>query len=542
MKKNLFTLILVLLSVACLYSQNIYEDDFEGNGNISTWFGDNCTMDINFDNPFSEGINTSNKVLRYHDVGGQYANVRFDASNNFDLMEQAVFSLKVYVPSNGLTGNQPNQISLKLQDGSMPMPWATQSEIIKPIVLNQWQTIEFDFQNDNYINLDVNSPPPSTRTDFSRVVIQLNGENNNDQVLAYLDDFSNNASPMNPPIYDNLVWADEFETAGPINPMNWYPQTEFPVGNSWFNGEIQHYTDRIDNAYVDNGTLKIVAKKENFTDQGQTKAYTSARLNSKFAFKYGRVEIRAKLPSGIGTWPAIWTLGKNINENGAYWQTQGFGTTGWPACGEIDIMEHWGTNQNYVQSATHTPSSFGNTMNLGGQLISTASISFHTYVLEWYPDKLIFSVDGNVHFVYQPEIFDANTWPFNQEQYLLLNVAILPSILPSFTSSAMEIDYVRVYQESPLSNVQLDENKTDVLLYPNPFFEKITIQLKEVKAQDLPIHIYSIDGKWLRTIPAKIRNEELEINNLQTLESGVYLIKFQLGNQSYVRKVIKAFR
>ena len=142
-----------------------------------------------------------------------------------------------------------------------------------------------------------------------------------------------------------LVWSDEFDGNGAINSTNWFHQTQLPLGWGWYNGEVQHYTDRIDNSYVSNGTLKIVAKKETYTDQGHTKEYTSARLNSKYAFTYGKVEIRAKLPQGFGTWPAIWMLGKNINEPGAYWETQGYGTTPWPACGEVDIMEHWGSNQ-----------------------------------------------------------------------------------------------------------------------------------------------------------------------------------------------------
>ena len=146
-----------------------------------------------------------------------------------------------------------------------------------------------------------------------------------------------------------------------IDSNKWFHQTLLPNGSSWFNGEQQHYTDRTENSYVSNGTLKIVAKKESYRDQNVTKNYTSARLNSKYAFQYGTVEVRAKLPSGVGTWPAIWMLGKNINESGAYWETQGFGTTSWPASGEIDIMEHWGRNENFVQSAMHTPSSSGNT-------------------------------------------------------------------------------------------------------------------------------------------------------------------------------------
>ena len=105
----------------------------------------------------------------------------------------------------------------------------------------------------------------------------------------------------------SLIWNDEFEGNGSIDTSKWHHQTQLPNGNSWFNGEIQHYTDRLDNSYVSNGTLKIVAKKETYTDQGHTKDYTSARLNSKYAFTYGKIEARAKLPEGVGTWPAIWS-------------------------------------------------------------------------------------------------------------------------------------------------------------------------------------------------------------------------------------------
>ena len=245
--------------------------------------------------------------------------------------------------------------------------------------------------------------------------------------------------------FTNLVWSDEFTGTGAINSNNWFQQTQFISGTSWANNEQQHYTNRQDNAYISNGTLKIVAKKENYTDQGVTKQYTSARLNSKFAFTYGRVEVRAKLPTGAGTWPAIWMLGKNIIENGAYWSNTN-GTVSWPACGEIDIMEHWGNNQNYVQSALHTPSSYGSTVNLGGQTISTASTDFHIYTLEWTLDKMVFSVDGVTHYTYNPLIKDATTWPFNAPQYLLLNLAMQPYIDPNFTQSSLEIDYVRVYQ------------------------------------------------------------------------------------------------
>ena len=172
-------------------------------------------------------------------------------------------------------------------------------------------------------------------------------------------------------VYSDLVWSDEFNINGPINSTNWFQQTQLPNGVSWNNGEVQHYTNRIQNSYVDAGLLNIVAIKESFTDQGITKEYTSARLNSKFAFRYGRVDVRAKLPIAAGTWPAIWLLGKNINEDGAYFDAT-YGTTNWPACGEIDMMEH-GIFQsqpvNYIQSTLHTPSSFGNSVNNGDQFI-----------------------------------------------------------------------------------------------------------------------------------------------------------------------------
>lgn len=438
-------------------------DDFEGNGDITTWFGDACNMDISFANPNIQGINTSATVLKYEDVGGQYANVRFDVSENFDLSVNHTFTLKIFIASGSITGNQNNQISLKLQDGTLGAPWETQSEIIKNVTLDEWQEISFDFQNDPYINFNGGSPAPVLRTDFNRIVLQVNDENNFDFVTAYLDDISYDGSVGSCSPYNNLVWSDEFDGNGPIDNSKWFHQTFIPNGWGWFNGELQHYTDREDNSYVQNGYLHIVAKDETYTDpvQGITKEYTSARLNSKFAFTYGRVEARAKLPEGVGTWPAIWMLGKNINETGAYWQTQGFGTTGWPECGEIDIMEHWGSNQNYIQSALHTPSSFGATVNHGGLMANDVSNTFHIYAMEWTADEIIFSLDGVPYYTYSPSPQNMSTWPFIADQYILLNVAIQNSIEPSFTESEMVLDYIRVYQQGSSSETTDSQNACD---------------------------------------------------------------------------------
>ena len=539
--RNLILLIIVIFSSHIFAQNQTVEDDFEGNGTITNWFGDDCNINANQTNLYADSNNNSATVLKYDDVGGTYSNVRFEINNTFNLLSDYVFTLKIYVPSSGLTGSQTNQVSLKLQDGSLNEPWSTQSEILKPIILDQWQTISFDFLNDNYINLDQNSQPPTQRTDFNRVLIQVNGENNNDLVLAYIDDFYYNGTITVDPIYDTLIWSDEFEGEGVIDNSKWHHQTLLPNGSSWYNNEIQHYTDRIDNSNVSNGVLNIVAKKEVYSSQGVTKQYTSARLNSKFAFQYGKIEIRAKLPSGLGTWPAIWTLGKNINENGAYWDNQGYGTTSWPACGEIDIMEHWGYNQNYVQSATHTPSSYGGTVNIGGQVIPTASSEFHTYTLLWYLDRLVFSVDGNIHYTYKPIELNSDTWPFNEEQYLLLNFAILPDINPNFVADSLEVDYVRVYQSAPLSIDEIDNSTSFGLINtPNPAKDFTIISYHLPNNADVQLYIHNVNGQLIQTlIEEKQTAGQHQIKwDLNNLLSGIYFYTLKTENNIVTKKCI----
>ena len=258
-------------------------------------------------------------------------------------------------------------------------------------------------------------------------------------------------------VYNNLVWSDEFNTNGAIDSNKWFHQTQLPSGGSWFNNEVQHYTNLLTNSFVDSGNLNIVAKKEQFTDQGVTKQYTSARLNSKFAFTYGRVDIRAKAPNASGTWPALWLLGKNVNEDGGFFDSN-FGTTSWPACGEIDIMEHGifpGQPINYIGAAIHTPSSFGNTLNKGGIQATDISQNYHIYSMNWSPNQITFLLDGVVFYTYNPTVKNASTWPFNADQYLLLNIAMggfAGTIPTSFVQSSMIIDYVRVYQNTAVDS------------------------------------------------------------------------------------------
>ncbi|MEH0156012.1 family 16 glycosylhydrolase [Limibacter armeniacum] len=232
--------------------------------------------------------------------------------------------------------------------------------------------------------------------------------------------------------FPQLIWADEFDVAGAPNPENW----TYDLGdNGWGNQELQNYTDKSENVKVEGGLLKITAirKGEN--------SYTSGRIKTQGlqSFTYGRFEIRAKLPAGRGLWPAIWMLGENIS------------TEGWPACGEIDIMEHVGFDPDNVHSATHTPSSYGNTVNKGSLHLPTAETEFHVYTLEWTEAELKFLVDDQHVYTYSPSVKNASTWPYNLPQFMILNVAVggawggQQGIDDSVFPKQMLVDYVRVY-------------------------------------------------------------------------------------------------
>lgn len=202
-------------------------DDFDGNSNITTWAQDASVLTIGADNIYNNGINTSLKVLKYDDNGsGEYANIRFDAAGNFDLTTASTFTLKLYVPSSSVTGNQANTIQLKLQNGTIGEPWSSQSVIEKSFLLDTWQEITFDFASDAILG----QQNPITRTDFNRVVLQLNGEGNFDKVIGYIDDFAYGPTP---PADAAPFATDDFEGATTI--AAWIPDAmiidaAFPIG------------------------------------------------------------------------------------------------------------------------------------------------------------------------------------------------------------------------------------------------------------------------------------------------------------------------
>lgn len=226
-----------------------------------------------------------------------------------------------------------------------------------------------------------------------------------------------------------LVWSDEFDKNGAPDATKWTYEVN---GDGGGNNEEQYYTDRPENSFVENGVLKIITKKEAY----KGKNYTSARLvtKGKYSTKYGKIEFRAKLPVGKGTWPALWMLGDNID------------TTPWPACGEIDVMEMVGKTPDVIYGTLHYPGRSGANADGTTVKISNSQSEFHIYTAEWSPEAIVISVDNVPFYTFKNSAATA----FNQKFFIIINCAIGgnfggPEIDPNFTSSTFEIDYVRVY-------------------------------------------------------------------------------------------------
>ena len=239
----------------------------------------------------------------------------------------------------------------------------------------------------------------------------------------------------------SLVWSDEFNYTGLPDAKKW----SFDVdGNAsgWGNNELQFYTkERIQNAEVKDGFLTITARKEDF----QGKKYTSARLvtKSKGDWLYGRIETKAKLPDGRGMWPAIWML----STDWAY--------GGWPASGEIDIMENVGYDPFVIVASAHTRSynHVQRTQKNNKLTIADCYSNFHVYALEWEASEYRVYVDDQLYFTFKNEGTGFKEWPFNKRFHLLLNVAVggnwggSKGVDDSIFPRSMVVDYVRVYQK-----------------------------------------------------------------------------------------------
>ena len=242
------------------------------------------------------------------------------------------------------------------------------------------------------------------------------------------------SSPLPASAAPVLIWQDEFDGRGLPDAS----RSDYEVGRIR-NNERQYYTRaRPENARVADGLLVIEARREAW----EGAEYTSASLTSRASWTYGRIEVRAKLPHGRGTWPAIWTLGTSIRE------------VGWPACGEIDIMEHVGFDPGRIHANVHTAAynHVRRTQKCNSMLVPRAHEAFHVYSADWTPEGIDFFVDGQRYFTFRKEAGGAEVWPFDSPQYLILNLAIggnwggQQGIDDGIFPARYEIDYVRVYR------------------------------------------------------------------------------------------------
>lgn len=240
---------------------------------------------------------------------------------------------------------------------------------------------------------------------------------------------------------EKLLWSDEFEGKGLPDSVFW----SYDLGKSGFgNNEVQNYRALESNVRQENGVLIIEAIKSG-------NEWTSARIKTqnKFDFTYGRIEFKAKLPAGSGTWPALWLLGSNIDE------------VGWPSSGEVDVMEHVGKNPGVIHTTIHTPSSCGNSINTKTIAVDKFDTEFHLYEANWSSESIEFKIDGKLHYTYNPKEKNSATWPFNKAFFIIMNIAmggnfgsdpkfetpgLKNGIDPKLSIVRMEVDYVRVYQ------------------------------------------------------------------------------------------------
>ncbi|AZB07531.1 glycoside hydrolase family 16 protein [Chryseobacterium sp. G0162] len=233
-----------------------------------------------------------------------------------------------------------------------------------------------------------------------------------------------------------LIWSDEFNGKGHPDSLKW----NYDVGgNGYGNDEAQFYTkNRLENARMENGNLVIEAKKENW----ENNAYTSARLltKGKFSFQYGTIEVRAKLPKGRGTWPAIWMMSENMKK--------------WPDDGELDIMEHVGFNPGYIHASVHTKkyNHILGTQKTDTLMVKDVSEKFHVYKADWTPEKIEVYIDDRKFFTYENKEKTYEAWPFDQPYFIILNLAVggfwggKEGIDENIFPQKYYIDYVRVYQ------------------------------------------------------------------------------------------------
>lgn len=332
-----------------------------------------------------------------------------------------------------------------------------------------------------------------------------------------------NSAPDPGPSGWTLHWSDEFNgPAGSLpNPAVW--GYDLGDGNGgWGNHELEYYTNKPENVSLDgNGNLAITARAEppgtNLTCYYGSCQYTSARIltQHKLVFGYGRIEARMKIPAGTGLWPAFWALGSNI------------GTVGWPTSGEIDIMENVGREPDTIHGTIHGPGYSGaNGITAPYNAPSPLSDAFHTYAVDWTPNRITWYIDGIQYHTVTPQDVEPNKWVYNQPFFLILNLAVGGDfggpVDPSLTfPRSLLVDYVRVYTAPDTAErfySKFDDTFTGWKHITLPFSSFRHGGVQPSGAPVTPLSLHSISG-YTFTVPAGYPDPVM-LSNVQT-EHGV---------------------
>ena len=310
-----------------------------------------------------------------------------------------------------------------------------------------------------------------------------------------------------------LIWSDEFNESK-LDENKWMQETG---GNGWGNNESQYYTPGSNNLSFSQGQLIITAKKEQYTSN----TYTSAKISTKgkFSTRFGKIESRIQCPQGKGIWPAFWMLGTSIDQ------------VSWPACGEIDVMEHINSEMK-IHGTAHWD-------NVGhqywGGVIANDPASFHNYSIIWDSTKIQWFMDGTIY--YQLNIANNvnGTEEFQLPFYLILNLAVggdwpgYPDQTTMFPAE-MKIDYVRVYQSDV--NASLDDASLISNIYPNPTNDVLFL------SSDSPIFSYNIHSLDGRLLESQSTITPIESISLKQLPTGSYILTFEQKNK-LIRQIIQ---
>ena len=495
MKKTLSLLLSSIFSLVSTVNSQTLPIDFE---TTTSWFAFDGASFTTVSNPYVDSENPSDNVGRMiKGTSKNWAGAYLTLGSSMDLFNNDTFSINVR------SSKLNTKLLLKVENSSN-----TTINYEKEVTMtkyNEWETLTFDY-----------SQIPNENYDRIVLIFDLGVTGNGSSSFTYyVDDiklYSINGPPE--PCNDNLtgivpagssyelIWADEFTEDGELCHESW--TYDLGTGSQgWGNFEAQSYTNNPENVKKENGILKITAIKSG-------NSYTSARVKTKnlFDFTYGRIEIRAKLPSTAGTWPAVWLLGSNIDE------------VSWPYCGEIDIIEQFSDKQKNMSTA-HWYSD-GNAQYGLSVTNSSLTSDFNIYRLDWTPTSISAYLNDSQYWIMTTN----NTMPFSENFFLIANLALggnkgAGTIDPNFTEDSLEIDYIRVYQNNSGSILSDGTNNLSSKLIKH-YYSNGNWHLESLLNEIQEINVYDVSGRLVYKETVKSKNHKFSSNQIK---KGLFFIK-----------------